>query len=503
MTDIQTFTPADDSIGSVQATGQDRSLSDQRFRVAFDNASIGMAIADRSGILMTCNGALCQMFGYDKEEIEGRHFSEITHADDRDLSVDQMKRLLAGEIQATRMEKRYIHRSGDIVWARVGVASVVDSSGRVLHFVSQIEDITARRQAEAAAAASEEGFRLAFESAASGMALVDPENGRFLRVNDSGCRMLGYTETELRGLTIGDVTAPADRAASLVRFQSVITGEKPSSHAKLHYLRSDGSTAHAIVSTALIRDPEGRPIHLVANVVDITEQVHAQDRLEAAVASKDQLIASVSHELRTPLTAILGFAELLRNDNGTLATEESVELIQTIAGQTADLTNIVEDLLVAARADNETLTVARVPVNLRAQAAQVLETVGLEQATPIELSGDVTRGWGDPARVRQILRNLISNAFRYGGEMIEIVTYDNDSSSCVAVIDDGEGVPETERERIFEPYQRAPNTEGLTASIGLGLTVSHKLASLMDGTLTYRYQKGKSIFELALTPVED
>lgn len=503
MTDIHTFKPADGPSGPVGAADGDTSVSDQRFRAAFDNASIGMAITDRSGLLLTCNEALCRMLGYDREEIEGHHFSEVTHVDDRELSIDQLRRLVSREIDATKMEKRYIHRNGDTVWARVSVASIFDTSGRVLHFVSQIEDITAQRQAEAAAAASDEQFRLTFESAASGLALVDPRNGRFIRVNDSGCQMLGYSEEELQELTIQDVTAPGDREESFARFRSVIAGEIPSSQAKLHYLRSDGSTAHSIVSTALVRDSAGQPMHLVANVVDISEQVRAQDQLEAAVASKDQLIASVSHELRTPLTAILGFAEVLRSDSETLATEESVELIQSIANQTADLTNIVEDLLVAARADNQTLTVARVPVNLRAQAAQVLETMGNERGAEIDLGGVVTRGWGDPARVRQILRNLISNAFRYGGGTIEVVTYDRDSSSCVAVIDNGAGVPEEEREHIFEPYQRAPHAQEVAASMGLGLTVSRKLAKLMEGSLTYEYEAGKSIFEFALVPVDD
>ncbi len=364
---------------------------------------------------------------------------------------------------------------------------------------AQIEDMSARRPP----GVSEESFRLAFESAASGMALLRPDDGRFLRVNEAGCRMLGYSEGELQGLTIHDVTASAEREESVKRFLSVITGVKPFSQAKLHYLRSDGSTAYAIVSTALMRHADGQPLHVVANVIDISEQVRAQDQLKAAVESKDQLIASVSHELRTPLTAILGFVEVLRSEAPSLASEESLQLIQTIANQTSDLTNIVEDLLVAARADNESLTVARVPVNLRAQAAQVLETMEGELSTRIDVTGDAVRGWGDPARVRQILRNLISNASRYGGDTIQVVTYESDSMSCVSVIDNGPGVPKDERERIFEPYQRASNEAGSTESIGLGLTVSRRLASLMEGSLSYRYDRGRSMFELALISLEE
>jgi signal transduction histidine kinase len=303
-------------------------------------------------------------------------------------------------------------------------------------------------------------------------------------------------------MAIQDVTAPEDREESFARYRSVISGEQEASRAKLHYLRSDGSTAYAIVSTALVKDLDGHPLHMVANVVDITEQIEAQDQLQEVVASKDELIASVSHELRTPLTAILGFAEVLRGDSTSLTAEERVELVQSIATQTGDLTNIVEDLLVAARADNNTLVVARVPVDLRAQAAQVLETLGHKGHHGVEVTGEKTRAWGDPARVRQILRNLISNAFRYGGESVEVMTYERGTSSCIAVCDSGEGIPLVEQGRIFEPYQRSAHREGLTASIGLGLTVSRRLADLMKGELSYRHEDGRSIFELSLTKAE-
>lgn len=90
-----------------------------------------------------------------------------------------------------------------------------------------------------------------------------------------------------------------------------------------------------------------------------------------------------------------------------------MEMIKNISRQSEDLTNIVEDLLVAARVDNETLTVARVPVDLRGQAAQVIEALEHDTAgVDIELAGESARAFGDPARVRQILRNLISNAYR-------------------------------------------------------------------------------------------
>ncbi len=218
-------------------------------------------------------------------------------------------------------------------------------------------------------------------------------------------------------------------------------------------------------------------------------------QLRGSLRAKDELIASIFHEMRTPLTAVVGFAQLLQNDESGLSADERTDLIQSIADEGLDLTNLVEDLLTAAKAESGTLTVVSVPVDLRANAAQVLETLNREQ--PIELAGPSARVSGDPGRVRQILRNLISNAIRYGGERIRVVVVDGESPR-IQVRDDGAGIPEEERELVFDPYQRASSAPELSASMGLGLTISRSLAHLMGGGLTYIYENGESIFELIL-----
>ena len=218
-------------------------------------------------------------------------------------------------------------------------------------------------------------------------------------------------------------------------------------------------------------------------------------KLRDSLRSKDELIASISHEMRTPLTAVVGFAQLLQSEDSGLSPEERTELLQSIADEGLDLTNLVEDLLTAAKAESGTLTVVSVPVDLRANAAQVLETLNREQ--PIELVGPSVRVAGDPGRVRQILRNLISNAIRYGGERIRVVAV-SDENPRIQVRDDGAGIPVEERELVFDPYQRANDAPELSASMGLGLTISRSLARLMGGDLTYAYEDGESVFELLL-----
>jgi signal transduction histidine kinase len=226
------------------------------------------------------------------------------------------------------------------------------------------------------------------------------------------------------------------------------------------------------------------------------------EALEVLSHSKDELIASVGHELRTPLTAILGFAEILRADSDDLPSSERKELLELLARESADVTGIVEDLLAAARAEIGQLTVTRVGVDLRAQVAQVLESRVGKPGANIEVSADLVRAWGDPARVRQIVRNLITNVARHGGEHTWVQISASHSTARLTVRDDGPGVPDADTETIFDPYHTAGGEKTHPRSVGLGLTLSRRLARLMGGDLTYRREHGYTIFELTLPLVE-
>ena len=231
------------------------------------------------------------------------------------------------------------------------------------------------------------------------------------------------------------------------------------------------------------------------------QREEAEEQLRQTLESKDELIASISHELRTPLTAVVGFAQLLR-EGTDLPPGERAAMIRSIVDEGLDLSNIVEDLLTVAKAEAGTLTVVRVPVDLRAQAAQVFESLREEDAARVTLEGPARRVQADPGRVRQILRNLVSNALRYGGEKV-VIRVVEDGTPRVQVLDNGRGISAQDRQRIFESYQKAHDAPGVAGSVGLGLAISRTLARLMDGDLTYEYEDGHSIFELGFELAAD
>lgn len=217
---------------------------------------------------------------------------------------------------------------------------------------------------------------------------------------------------------------------------------------------------------------------------------------ESEIASKDQLIRTVSHELRTPLTAILGYAELLGEARDR--TPERDDMVATILRQGRDLSDIVEDLLTRAQSEAKTLSVVAVPVDLVANVNQVLESWNADERTRVAVTGVPVGAIGDPARVRQIVRNLLTNALRYGAGPIEVAIGSRGTEACLSVSDQGAGIPVDEVDRIFLPYQRVAAGPAAPGSIGLGLAISRELARLMGGELAYRRAKGRTVFELSL-----
>lgn len=230
----------------------------------------------------------------------------------------------------------------------------------------------------------------------------------------------------------------------------------------------------------------------------LIQSVREQEEL---VASRDRLVAAVSHELRTPLTAIAGLSEEIAANGDHLDREELIELSRVIAEQSVDMTDIVEDLITAAQARAGNLRMRPVRVDLAAEVARVATAPGLDRSLA-ERRFDVRAcdvyAFADPQRLRQIVRNLLSNAVRYGGKAIEVAAASDGERVRLTVSDDGEGLDEALALRAFEPFFGSVDRGTQPGSVGLGLAISRQLASLMDGKLGYLRQAGRTVFEVEL-----
>jgi signal transduction histidine kinase len=213
-------------------------------------------------------------------------------------------------------------------------------------------------------------------------------------------------------------------------------------------------------------------------------------KMQRALRSQADLVAAVSHEVRTPLTAVVGLARELEDSWNTLPDEVRRELVGLVAEQAVDMMAIVEDLLTAAKADQGQLTIEASPTDLSEVAESVVEQLRLDS----QVQGHAV-AWADPGRTRQVIRNLVVNAARYGGPKVELIAGANGSMVWLDVTDDGEGVTPEQEKALFRPFAAHDRR---TDSHGLGLALSRQLAVLMGGDLTYTRANGRTVFRFTL-----
>lgn len=215
--------------------------------------------------------------------------------------------------------------------------------------------------------------------------------------------------------------------------------------------------------------------------------------LEHMRSASSVFLSSMNHDVRTPLTAVIGLAELLRDPEQRLDSESRSELVNTIVESGFEVANLVEDLVTAARHETGQLKVVAVPVSLRAQVNQALETLGPGAGVPVK--GEAPQAKADPGRVRQIMRNLLTNAMKHGGDRVHVELGERNHVVFAAVVDDGQGVPDGLVSAIFG---RDVSEDGTTPSLGIGLPIARELARHMGGDLTHARTDNATRFELTL-----
>jgi len=259
----------------------------------------------------------------------------------------------------------------------------------------------------------------------------------------------------------------------------------------------DGTTYDAESTLgAPIVDGEPDFSRAMFTIVDVSAHRSEERRMEELITAKNEFVASISHEIRTPLTAIVGFSQVLKGDED-MADEDRMLMVTSIVEQALEMSDLVNDLLMAARGDAENVSVEVEEIDVVAQVKQTLDAGGsFTTDVRFEKPDSPAIAIGDPARVRQILRNLLTNAERYGGPNVTISIRTGSDAVDIDVVDDGPGLPEEEWESIFEIYHSAHKDH--QESLGIGLAVSRQLAELMDGTLHYSFESGSSVFRLRL-----
>ncbi len=345
---------------------------------------------------------------------------------------------------------------------------------------------------------SEERFRSAFEHSALGLALVGLD-GRWLRVNQALCLIVGYTEAELRARDFQSITHPDDLAADLALAARLVAREIDSYTLEKRYLHKEGHLVWIRLDVTLMLEPiNDAPGYFISQVHDITERRRAQEQLRAAKEeaeganrAKNAFLSRMSHELRTPLNAILGFGQLLEGEDLGERQNQSVAHITDAGRHLLELINEVLDIaqIESGQFSHQSEAInaeeaVRSAVNLMEPLARDAG-IELRLETPADAAPAPAFIRADPRRLRQVVLNLLSNAIKYnhpGGEVV-VRCVPREGRVRVEVADTGAGISTADIERIFSPFTRLSATESVHGS-GLGLSVSRSLTEAMGGMLT-------------------
>ena len=316
---------------------------------------------------------------------------------------------------------------------------------------------------------------------------------RVVRANAKAVRLSGVTARQLLDFLPPD-RVHADSAPAFSEQVMAAWLGKPRLEIEYRTRRFTGTDHVWLRIEMMSMEVTAHSKRMLLAVSDVTEARESRAALEDLVRSKDEFIASVSHELRTPLTGVLGLTTALAE--GSVSDPAEIdELLEMVRSQSQEISYLVEDLLVGARADIGTIAIRSADVDLGEEVDSVLKSLDLA-LLPVDRRSDVC-AYADSVRVRQIMRNLLVNAERYGGPMRRVVIRRVGDDAVFEMWDSGPAISEEAQQRIFEPYGRAHRKDGTTASVGLGLSVSRQLARLMGGALEYLYDEG-SVFRLTL-----
>ena len=442
------------------------------------------------------NPKLAEILGYTQDELLALPSAVAVIAEnDRNLVEDRLEARLSGDTDTHHYHAHARRKSGDVIDLEVhgGTTSYI---GRPA-VIGTVLDVTERRRAEAQLRDSEVRFRTLFEEAPIGMVMAAPDTV-IQKVNEAFCDILGYSEAELVGRRIYEITHPEDAAGTPESAAKVFDDAQSIVRLQKRYLRKDGSTVQAETTVSMVNDERGRPVYAVAMIEDVTEQRRLESQLQQVLRleSVGQLAGGVAHNFNNALTAISGYSELLaRRFSSEDPALRDLEQIQRVAERSAHLTR---QLLAFSRHEDVHPSIFNVNEAVESTRDLLSPLLGDQLRFRVRLDQELPSVSADRSQLEQIITNLVINArdaMPEGGLLtIDTEAVDVDEAAArvnpeaspgryvrLVVRDTGVGMEEETVARIFEPFF---TTKEPGEGVGLGLAMVHGAVKQGGGFIT-------------------
>ena len=486
------------------------------------------------GALTFVNDAFCIYFGKSRDELIGNSFAPLVVQGDLE-GVEEKIELLSKDNPVTIIKNQVIAAGGEVRWTRWANQAIWDEEGSIIEYQSGGHDITEQVQAEENLRKSEDKFRGIFDESVATIYLFDNEKN-FIDTNQAGLDLLGYSREELLSMCIADVDA--DPTVVLPAHEQLRSGGRIVNY--VHQLRrKDGRVISVLNNSRPLTDSKGDAVGMESTLIDITarkeaeaELIEHRDKLEMKVAertreletakksaedaskSKSSFLANMSHEIRTPMNGVVGMVEVLIRMG---LNPEQRRMVQTIKNSSFSLLRIIDDILDSSKIEAGKMELEHVPVHLYPVLEGLAEIMMLsadDKNVRLSLFIDpAVPEWvySDAVRLRQVLLNLTNNAVKFsrqkeGGEpgMVDIrVIYNEKGKIQFTVSDNGIGMSEEVRSRLFKPFsQGEDSTTRQFGGTGLGLMISHNLVKMMGGTIEVDSMPGRGSTFTVMLPLE-
>ena len=474
--------------------------SEERFRLAFDEAPIGMALVGLEHHFLRVNKSLCDMLGYSREELLKLTVSDITHPEDIEKSVELIEEAFRGKVPTYRLEKRYLTKAGDVIWVHLSATAVRDPEGNILYNLGTIEDISARKLAEQQQAL----LSSAVEQAAECIYITDAA-GSIEYANPAFEKVTGYSPNEVIGKNTRLLSSGKhDRAFYNRLWETILRGATWRS--TFVNRRKDGTLYEEHGSIAPVRDETGKITHFVAVRRDVSKEVELRKQLLQAqkLESLGVLAGGIAHDLNNTLTPIMGFTALVEESlpEGSPNRENLKEVLKS----SERAKNLVRQILAFSRRGEQ----ERKPVDIAGIVKGAMKFLRATIPPNIEIRQNIDPECGrvraDATQIEQVMMNLCTNACQAlgdtGGRLevsltrVEVSSEDARAHSQLqggphvklTVSDTGPGIDAAIVERVFEPFF---TTKGVGEGTGLGLSIVHGIVTAHGGAISCRSEAGK------------
>jgi two-component system, sensor histidine kinase and response regulator len=472
----------------------------EEFKAAFEDAPFGMCLASLDNRLLRVNRAFSELLGYSKEELLAEGWQGLTHADDLERSRRAADEMRSGQATSLECEKRYVHKQGNVIWVSMKISVVRDGRGEPAFFITHVQDITERQRIEAELRQSEEQFRNIAENISEVFWMMSPAADKMLYISPAYEKVWNRTRDSLykNPMSWMEAIHPDDLKRAHALFARQLEGELVDSEYRIRGY--DGKEKWISDRAFPVRDKAGQIIRIVGIATEVTERkryeqelIRARETAEAANRAKSEFLANMSHEIRTPMNGIIGITDLVLE---TELNPEQAEYLRIVKESADALLTLLNDILDLSKMEAGKLELDHLSFNLRKSLAEVVKLLAIKaQQRGLEFIFDVapevpTSVVGDPARLRQVLVNLVGNAIKFteeGEVEVSVQTQTQSAEETIlrfSVRDTGIGIPEDKQKQIFDAFSQADSsTTRKYGGTGLGLTIAGQLVGLMGGKL--------------------